>query len=60
MKKIISESALQAKIIQLANTINQIENHNETPVVFVWILKMSSMCSKNPASIFSIVDGSKG
>ena len=43
MKKIISESALQAKIIQLANTINQIENHNETPVVFVGILNGAFM-----------------
>ena len=43
MKKIISESALQAKIIQLANTINQIENHNEAPVVFVGILNGAFM-----------------
>ena len=43
MKKIISESALQAKIIQLANTINQIESHNETPVVFVGILNGAFM-----------------
>ena len=43
MKKVISESALQAKIIQLANTINQIENHNETPVVFVGILNGAFM-----------------
>ena len=43
MKKIISESALQAKIIQLANTINQIENHNKTPVVFVGILNGAFM-----------------
>ena len=38
MKKVISESALQARIIQLANNINQLEKHNETPVVFVGIL----------------------
>ena len=43
MKKVISESALQAKIIQVANTINQIENHNETPVVFVGILNGAFM-----------------
>ena len=43
MKKIISESALQAKIIQLANTINQIENHSKTPVVFVGILNGAFM-----------------
>ena len=43
MKKVISESALQAKIIQLANTINQIENHNKTPVVFVGILNGAFM-----------------
>jgi len=43
MKKVISESALQARIIQLANTINQIENHNETPVVFVGILNGAFM-----------------
>ena len=43
MKKVISESALQAKIIQLANTINQTENHNETPVVFVGILNGAFM-----------------
>ena len=43
MKKVITESALQAKIIQLANTINQIENHNKTPVVFVGILNGAFM-----------------
>ena len=43
MKKVITESALQAKIIQLANTINQIESHNETPVVFVGILNGAFM-----------------
>ena len=43
MKKVISESALQAKIIQLANTINQKENHNETPVVFIGILNGAFM-----------------
>ena len=43
MKKVITESALQAKIIQLANTINQIENHNEAPVVFVGILNGAFM-----------------
>ena len=43
MKKVISESALQARIIQLANTINQIENHSETPVVFVGILNGAFM-----------------
>ena len=43
MKKVISESALQARIIQLANNINQLENHNETPVVFIGILNGAFM-----------------
>ena len=43
MKKIISESALQAKIIQLANAINQSEKHSKTSVVFVGILNGAFM-----------------
>jgi len=43
MKKVISESSLQAKIIQLANDINQLEKHNKTPVVFVGILNGAFM-----------------
>ena len=43
MKKVISESALQARIIQLANTINQSEKHSKTPVVFVGILNGAFM-----------------
>ena len=43
MKKVITESALHAKIIQLANNINQLEKHNETPVVFVGILNGAFM-----------------
>ena len=43
MKKVITESALQARIIQLANTINQSENHSKTPVVFVGILNGAFM-----------------
>ena len=43
MKKVISESALQAKIIQLGNTINQLEKHSKTPVVFVGILNGAFM-----------------
>ena len=43
MKKIISESALQAKIIQLANAINQSEKSSKTPVVFVGILNGAFM-----------------
>ena len=43
MKKVISESALQAKIIQLANAINQTESNNKVPVVFVGILKVLFM-----------------
>ena len=43
MKKVITESALQAKIIQLANAINQSEKHSKTPVVFVGILNGAFM-----------------
>ena len=43
MKKVISESALQARIIQLANNINQLENHSKTPIVFVGILNGAFM-----------------
>ena len=43
MKKVISESALQAKIIQLANVINQSEKSSKTPVVFVGILNGAFM-----------------
>jgi len=43
MKKVISESALQAKIIQLANAINQTESNNKVPVVFVGILNGAFM-----------------
>jgi len=43
MKKVITESALQAKIIQLANAINQTESNNKVPVVFVGILNGAFM-----------------